>query len=70
MGNTFAMVDRVDRRIAGGMRRWGPTLLRWSLGLVFIWFGILKPLGVSSATALVERTAYWLPPEVVVPLLG
>ncbi|CAA9577689.1 MAG: FIG01041504: hypothetical protein [uncultured Thermomicrobiales bacterium] len=62
--------DRLDQRIAGEMRRWGPTLLRWSLGLVFVWFGALKPFGVSSADALIERTVTWLPPELFIPLLG
>ena len=62
--------DRLDRRIAGEMRRWGHPLLRWSLGIVFIWFGLLKPFGVSAATDLVERTVYWLPPDFFIPLLG
>jgi len=62
--------DRLDRRIAMEMRRWGHPLLRWSLGIVFIWFGLLKPFGVSAATELVERTVYWLPPGFFIPLLG
>jgi len=45
-------------------------LLRYSLGIVFIWFGLLKPLGVSPAAELVERTVYWFPPDVFVPILG
>ena len=45
-------------------------MLRYSLGVVFIWFGILKPLGVSPAAELVERTVYWFPPKVFIPILG
>lgn len=45
-------------------------LLRYSLAVVFIWFGILKPLGVSPAAALVERTVYWFPPKIFIPILG
>lgn len=63
-------LDRIDRRIAAAMRRWGHPLLRGSLGIVFIWFGLLKPFGVSAADELVERTVYWLPPKVFLPLLG
>ena len=37
---------------------------------MFIWFGILKPLGVSPAAELVERTVYWFPPNVFIPVLG
>lgn len=46
------------------------SLLRYSLSVVFFWFGVLKPLGVSSATDLVSQTVYFLPPEIFVPILG
>jgi uncharacterized membrane protein YphA (DoxX/SURF4 family) len=52
------------------MAKWGPPCLRVSLGIVFIWFGILKLLGMSPAEELVERTVYWFDPVVFVPLLG
>jgi uncharacterized membrane protein YkgB len=54
-------LDRVDRRIAGFMRRWGVFALRISLGVIFIWFGLLKPLGVSPAGPLVLATVRWMP---------
>jgi len=43
------------------MRRRGIPALRISLGVVFIWFGILKPLGMSPAEPLVLATVDWLP---------
>lgn len=67
---TFDGFDHLDRRIAAAMGRWGPTLLRWSLGVVFIWFGGLKPFGLSSADALIERTVSWLPADLFIPFLG
>ncbi len=63
-------VDRLDQRIAGWMRRNGPLLARVALAIVFIWFGILKPLGVSTANELVTRTVYWVDPNWFIPLLG
>ena len=63
-------VDRLDRRIAGGMRRHGPFLARVALAIVFIWFGILKPLGKSTANDLVTKTVVWVDPGWFVPLLG
>ena len=63
-------VDELDRAIAGWMERYGKRLLRLSLAVIFIWFGALKPFGLSPAQELVERTVYWLPPELVVPVLG
>lgn len=54
-------LDAVDRRITGFMRRWGVVALRISLGVIFIWFGILKPLGLSPAAPLVQATVDWMP---------
>ena len=63
-------LQELDKRIAGWMERYGHLLLRISLGVVFIWFGLLKPLGMSPAGDLVTNTVYWFPPEVFVPILG
>jgi len=63
-------LDKTDLKITRWMARWGPPALRVSLGVVFIWFGILKPLGMSPAQELVERTVYWIDPAVFIPLLG
>ena len=62
--------DRVDPLIAGWMARNGVRLLRWSVGIVFVWFGGLKTVGMSPAQELVARTVYWFPPEVFIPILG
>jgi uncharacterized membrane protein YkgB len=62
--------DRVDRAIAGWMARHGVGLLRYALAVIFIWFGALKPMGLSPAEDLVRRTVYWVPPEVFIPVLG
>lgn len=54
-------LDRMDGQIAGWMRRWGLILMRISLGVIFIWFGVLKPLGMSPAEPLVLKTVDWMP---------
>ncbi|HSM35222.1 MAG TPA: hypothetical protein VK837_02400 [Longimicrobiales bacterium] len=54
-------LDRIDREIAGFMRRIGEPALRISLAVVFIWFGLLKPLGFSPAADLVRQTVTWMP---------
>lgn len=54
-------LDRLDRSISAFMRHHGTLALRISLGVIFIWFGILKPLGISPAQPLVEATTAWLP---------
>ena len=60
----------LDRVLATLMDKYGIVLLRMALAVIFIWFGALKPLGMSPAASLVERTVYWFPPAVFVPVLG
>ena len=52
------------------MHRWGLLLLRFSLAVIFIWFGALKPFRISPADELIEKTVYWFDPNVVIPILG
>ena len=52
-------IDHLDATIARTMRGIGPILLRFSVAIVFIWFGMLKVLGISPAQELVENTVYW-----------
>jgi len=54
-------IDTLDRIIASFMKRWGTVALRYSLAVIFIWFGLLKPLGFSPAAELVMRTVEWMP---------
>ncbi|MEM7785099.1 MAG: hypothetical protein AAF623_17240 [Planctomycetota bacterium] len=62
--------DQIDRAIAGWMQKYGVVTLRIGLAIIFIWFGILKPLGMSPAEELVKRTVYWLPQDLFFPILG
>ena len=56
-----AFLEDTDRLVAGFMRRWGIPALRVSLAAIFVWFGILKPLGMSAAAPLVLNTVSWMP---------
>jgi uncharacterized membrane protein YkgB len=44
--------------------------MRYSIALIFIWFGLLKPLGMSPEEELIKRTVYWVSPQVFLPVLG
>jgi len=70
MNNIKDKIDSLDQHIASWMYKYGMLVLRISLAVVFIWFGALKPLGISPAEELVKRTVYWLPPDLFLPLLG
>lgn len=49
--------DRIDSSIAHWMAAHGVKLLRWSIGLVFIWFGALKLVpGMSPADQIATET--------------
>jgi uncharacterized membrane protein YphA (DoxX/SURF4 family) len=68
--------DQVDLRITAWMARNSLALLRVGLGLVFLWFGLLKFFpGLSPAHDLAARTITMLSlglitPAVSVPLLA
>ena len=66
----------LDLAIIGWMARFGPVLLRVSLGIVFLWFGALKFFpNLSPAQELATKTISILtgdliPPSVSLPLLA
>jgi uncharacterized membrane protein YkgB len=68
-----ARLEPVDRALDHFMRRWGLLALRLSLATIFIWFGLLKPLGLSPAAPLVKATVAWMPgltPDAWVSVIG
>ena len=69
--NLNSRLEKLDIIVTSFMNKWGVTLLRYSLGIIYIWFGALKPLGLSPAQELVENTVYWFEdPKTFVPILG
>ncbi len=54
-------LERHEFLVAAWMERNGYRLLRIAMGIVFIWFGALKPLGMSPAEALVAKATSWIP---------
>ena len=60
----------LDDAIANRMAKYGHLFLRLSLAVIFIWFGLLKPLGISPAEELIARTVYFFSPDWFVPFLG
>lgn len=63
-------LGRCDERCAEWMHQHGQVLLRYSLAIVFIWLGALKPLGLSPVNTLITNTVFWLPSDVFIPILG
>lgn len=62
-------LNQLDRAATGLMARYGLRLLSVSMGLVFVWFGALKLVGMSPAEPLIRATLDFLPGTLVSPLI-
>ena len=63
--------DAFDDRLSRALRRNGVRLLRYAVGLVFLWFGALKLVpGLSPAEALVKATVPLVDPDAFYPVLA
>jgi len=60
----------LDSRVIHWLDRYGHRLHRVSLGVLFIWLGLLKPMGHTTATSLLAQTVYWGSPDTMVLILG
>ncbi|MBB5960146.1 putative membrane protein YphA (DoxX/SURF4 family) [Saccharothrix tamanrassetensis] len=58
--------DRLEQRL----RQYAPTALRVSIGLVFVWFGLLKAIGESPVADLVHATVPFVSEGLLMPVLG
>ncbi len=73
MINSNSRLNSLDVRISGFLNKNGIFLLRYSLGIIFIWFGALKPFGLSPATELVKSTMSFFPfinVDIFIAILG
>ena len=56
IARTRTRFGELDERIRNFLGSAGVVALRVSIGLVFVWFGLLKVLDVSPVSDLVART--------------
>ena len=70
MESLRARLYQVDAIIIRFMNAIGLPFLRVGIGVVFIWFGALKPMGISPAKDLLAATVYWWTPDIIVPVIG
>ncbi len=64
------MIREFDRKIISWLGHHGLIALRFSIALIFIWFGFLKVIDYSPAANLVKQTLYWMNLSSVVVFLG
>jgi uncharacterized membrane protein YphA (DoxX/SURF4 family) len=63
-------IKKFDLKLITFLNRASLPALRISLGIIFIWFGVLKVFGDSPANDLITKTVYWFNPDVFIPILG
>ena len=63
--------DLLDQKIINFMSGYGIIILRTGLGIIFLWFGMLKFFpGLSPAEELVRNTVYFMNPDIFIPILA
>jgi uncharacterized membrane protein YphA (DoxX/SURF4 family) len=60
----------VDQKVVEFMTVHGLTVLRISIGVVFVWFGLLKVIGVTPVANLVTTVVSLIPAAFSVSLVG
>lgn len=61
----------LDIKLTEWMATYGLLILRIGLGIVFLWFGVLKFFkGMSPAEELVRNTVYFIDPDIFIPILA
>ena len=63
-------LKKFDVKLIEFLNRVSLPALRISLGIIFIWFGVLKIFGDSPANDLITKTIYWFDPAIFIPVLG
>jgi uncharacterized membrane protein YkgB len=64
------LISNLDAFLVALLHRWSITALRVALGLVFLWFGALKILGVSPVEKLIHQSYPFLPLHQFMGILG
>jgi uncharacterized membrane protein YkgB len=68
--NNLSGLKKFDVKLIAFLNRVSLPALQISLGIIFIWFGVLKIFGDSPANDLITKTIYWFDPAIFIPVLG
>lgn len=60
----------LDITILRFMRKHGKKIEHYLLGGYFLWFGLLKVFGGTSASSIIAKSIYYGDPSISVPILG
>lgn len=62
--------NQLELHVGSWMENHGVLALRIAMGIVFFWFGVLKPLGLSPAADMIAKTTFWIPIPRFLDVLG
>jgi uncharacterized membrane protein YkgB len=65
-----APFEQIDSAVAGFLQAYGLTILRIALGVVYVWFGVLKVIDRSPVEGLVQDVIFVTDGSWVVPAVG
>ncbi len=60
----------LEKKVSFFLKNRAITLLRLSIGIIYIWYGILKIIGISPVEELVFRATHWIGTHNFVIFLG
>lgn len=58
------------QNILDNLDQYSSYILRYSIALIYIWFGALKLLNVSPAEELIVNTLFFIPPQTAIFFVG
>jgi uncharacterized membrane protein YphA (DoxX/SURF4 family) len=68
---TASALEQVEDRAVRWLAQHSLTLLRLSIGLVFVWFGALKLVpGLSPAEPLIRSAMWFMPLDLFIPVVS
>ena len=68
--NALTNLSKIDIGLTRQARKMGHRAERYLIGGLFIWFGLLKLTGQTSATSIIAKSVYWFEPATIIPILG
>lgn len=59
-----------EKRLSHFLKRYAITWLRYAMGLIYFWYGLLKVVGMSPVEEMVEHATHWILVHDFVIILG
>jgi len=51
---------QIEKKLSKKLNHFAPQLLFWFYGVIYIWYGLLKIIGISPVEELVQKATDWI----------